>query len=379
MSGFLSRGFAVFVATKLTAYATLLLILPCSLSAKSKKQPKPDWYPEPTSVYSPNEYIVTRECESGKNAEAAKSAAIDALARYVSTQVQSSLKASQHSRQETSGGKTTAMKESYDIERDILTSTDVTLYALETTDAYYDKATKSWYCAAFINRERAFEMIRSDADAVCVTFRESYEKAEAAAKSDMFTAIRQYGAAQIAGQKLLEKAAYASLFNNDAVRREWGDDIRDAQGIAAKVLQLKSSNPLSLTVAGDVNRMVFAAVQGVLQEAGFTVSDKSGCPYNVNVTVNTNIEAENKGDISTGTVAPADGGGMVLYASRSSDVSLSIAPAGVAAVYTFTAMGDSGKVAAYTKSRVEAKVCTACAEAVKHQMGESFARFVSGE
>lgn len=123
----------------------------------------------------------------------------------------------------------------------------------------------------YINRERAFGMIRIDTDAVCVTFRERYEKDEAASMSDMFAAIRQYGTAQIAGRELLEKAASASLFNSDAARREWEDDMSDAQGVAAKVLQLKARNPLYLTIADDVSNMVFAAVQGVLQEAGFTV------------------------------------------------------------------------------------------------------------
>lgn len=70
----------------------------------------------------------------------------------------------------------------------------------------------------------------------------------------------------------------------------------------------------------------------------------------------------------------------MLYASMSCDVSLSIAPSGGgAAVHPFTAMVGGGKAASYTKSRLETKVYSACTEAVKAEMGENFARFMSGE
>lgn len=361
---------------RLILRSVFVLVL-CSASvatAKGKKMPLPDWYPSPRKAYPLSTYLVTEVPGKGESAEEAKTAAVNTLGGYVSTQVESSLKTNYEAHQETKNGHTSFNKETSNISRGINIGVAVKLYALETTDAYYDKATKSWYVCAFIDRAKAFEMIRTEVDAARDNFMGCYERAQEMATSDVFAGIRQYGIAIKAGRALAEKAAYSSLFNEAATREEYADALRAAAGINGEIARLKTETALHLSVAGDVNNVVFAAVSDTLQGLGWTISDKSSldtCRYKVNVNVNKNIAGEDKG------TDPDSGKQIVLYNSPRADVSLSIAPAkGGAAVYTFSTTSKSGKVAAYTKSKAEAKVCTALAQTIREELPDNFDRFM---
>lgn len=347
-------------------YAVLMIFLPHCLLSKGKKVPRPAWYPSPRAVYPVEKYLVTEVPGSGNSAEAAKTAAVNTLAGYVSTKVESALQTA-YSAQQTSENGHIASKETTDVSRNINVGVAAKLYALETTDAYYDKSSKLWYVCAFIDRAKAFAMIRSEIDAArdkAIGF-----TSKAAEASDMFEALRIYGAAKSAGKEFLQKAAYGALFDEKRVSAEYASDIRTVSEIDSVTAQLKASNPMYLTVTGGTGNAIFAAVSTSLQEAGFIVSSKGGCPYNVTVAVDTNIDTADMGK------APESGEQLVLYSSAKGEMSLVISANGGVAFYTFATESKGGKVSAYTKSRVENKVCAALAETIRKELSQDFERF----
>lgn len=92
--------------------------------------------------------------------------------------------------------------------------------------------------------------------------------------------------------------------------------------------------------------------------------------FNVDVTVNTNIVSEDKGN---------DGNKqLTLYYSLKGNAVVSITPSGKAAVYIFSTTSKNGRIAAFTKSRVEAKVCASCAEALRNELSGNFEQFMAG-
>lgn len=105
--------------------------------------PRPEWYPSPRAVYPVEKYLITEVPGSGNSAEAAKTAAVNALAGYVSTQVESALQTAYSAQQTSENGRAVSSKETIDVSRNINVGVAAKLYALKTTDAYYDKRTKS--------------------------------------------------------------------------------------------------------------------------------------------------------------------------------------------------------------------------------------------
>lgn len=339
--------------------------------AKPKKMNKPDWYPAPRAVYSLAEYLVTEVPGSGNSEEQAKNAAVHSLASYVSTQVESKLQTQFTSEQQEENGRLTQNKQTTNVSKDITATTNVKLYALETTDAYYDKATKTWYVCAFINREKAFEMIKSEIDICLNSFYGFYNKAKI--EKDVFSSIRQYEMASREGKEFLKKASYASLFNEKQVNETYKNDKKTASEVESVIKNLKVSNPLSVTVQNDTNNAIFAAVSSVFKDLGWSVSDKPKNPYLVTVTVDDGIVQENKGE------NPNGGGKMILYTSSIGNASLSIKDAkNDSVLYTFSASRPQGKISAYTEQKVKNKVCASLSNVISEQLANDFENFMLG-
>lgn len=143
--------------------------------------------------------------------------------------------------------------------------------------------------------------------------------------------------------------------------------------IDSNIERIKASNPMYLTVTGGTVNAIFAVVSASLQEAGFIVSGNGGCPYNVTVTVDMNIDTADMGkNLQSGEQ-------LVLYSSAKVEMSLAISADNGASFYTFATESKVGKVSAYTKSKAENKVCAALSEAIRKELSQSLKKFAGME
>ena len=127
---------------------------------------------------------------------------------------------------------------------------------MEYTDPYYFKKEKKWYCAAFINREKAWIQYRPEVEGAKAELYAMMKNAEN--EGDPFSKAASYGAAFRSGKKFLEKLEYARILDS-AKEEEYASDRKTVSGIPSLIFAVK----------GDYGNIISSALTKTLSENGF--------------------------------------------------------------------------------------------------------------
>ena len=192
---------------KKISFSLLFFLLCVSIFAKPSKEP--DWVHNYKTIYPENHFIVQRG--RGNSEEESKTEAIAQIARYFQTQVNANL-----STNLTSISKNNEVIEETKIVNDVEILSQINLFAVEFTDPYYNKKEKKWYCLAYINREKAWNIFKSQIEITKSIFDVSYKNAEN--ENEPFFQYALYKQSWETSKDFLEKLEFGRLLNSMEIK-----------------------------------------------------------------------------------------------------------------------------------------------------------------
>lgn len=261
---------------KILLLSILLLAYSQAFCAKSKE---PDWLHNYRAVYPDSEYIVQRG--RADTEDTAKTEALAQIARYFKTSVSARLKTSVQS-VATNG----SVDESTFVVNDVDVISQVDLFAVEYTDPYYVKKEKKWYCAAFINREKAWIQYRPAVEGAKSDFYAMKRNAER--EADPFSKAAACGAVLRSGKKFLEKLEYARILNAQK-EAKYAQDRESVHEVPSRIAAEKAKCSLYLNVKGDFGNIISSALTKTFSESGLSAAKSAGAAnYNADVVVENN-------------------------------------------------------------------------------------------
>lgn len=288
---------------KLSSILITLFLSSLTLSAKPKE---PEWVQNWRTVYPDTEYIAQRGRADSE--QTARTEAVAQIARYFQTSVNANLKTSIQS--VTSGEK---VSETTTVVNDVDVMSQVELFAVETTDPYFNKKEKKWYCVAFIEREKAWNQYQPTIENAKSEFLSLKKNAEK--ETEPFTKCSLFGKSLKSGKTFLEKLEYARILN---AKKEaaYSDDRKAVSEIPAMIAGEKEKCTVFLEVSGDYGNIISSSLSQTLTKNGFKIAKKQA---EANYTAHAEIENNANGNDPISVMPSLDlkiesKGGKTVYA-----------------------------------------------------------------
>ena len=216
------------------------------LSSFSAKSPPPAWLSDYRAVFPDAAYIAQKA--TADKADRARTEAVAQIARYFKTSVSANLKT---------------------VENDVSLSSDVSLFAVETTEPYYLKKEKKWHCVAFIERAKAWEQYQPTVEGAKTEFYSMKKNADE--ESDPFEKCALLSKAWESGRVLLEKLDYARIL--DAKKEAaYEDDRKTASGMPGEIAKEKEKCTVYISASGDYGSTVSSALSQTLSRNGLKIA-----------------------------------------------------------------------------------------------------------
>ncbi len=277
------------------------------------KQNIPGWVQNYKSIYPNSKYIAQRG--SGDSAEKSRTDAISQIARYFQSSVNANLTTTL-----SSVTNQNQVQESTSVVDEVQVASEISLFALETTEPFYFKKEKKWYCVAFIDRETAWNQYEPQIQNAKSAFMSFYEKAEN--ESEPFYKIKLYESAQGETENFLKKLEYGRILN-PLGEEKYSADRKTASEVPSKIGQEKLKIKIAVRVEGDYENSVKNALASAFRESGFNVGDDGA--YSCDAKINLDQSGENPVSIMPGIELEVKGGsGKVLltYSYKTSEKSI---------------------------------------------------------
>ena len=243
----------------------IIFFISMFLSCTTTRNSQPEWVDNYRVLFPESDYIVQRG--SGNHADEAKNKAIQAIAEYMNTQVQSrrvlNLKTTQIDDNIT---------EEKQIENQIIVTSDIELLGLEYTESWKEPKTKIWYCVAYIHRETAWNLYEPQIRLKKNDFYAFYNKAQE--EKEPFFRIRYYSEAKKSGKIFIDSLSYAQLFSEKLTNIKYRKDLEILSTINMLQEQTRQGCPIYILVQGDVSDIVYSSANEVLSDCGLIITKK---------------------------------------------------------------------------------------------------------
>jgi len=240
----------------------------------AKPATKPEWLENHRAVFPSSEYIAQKG--SGDSAEQAKIDASNLIARYFKSNITVNTVASRE------------MSNDGIDKQHLLTETSInsnlSVFGLEYTSAYYHKPEKRWYAVAFINREDAWTQIKPKIESAKGVFYGFYNKAQD--EEDVYFRIKLLKNALSSAEDFEEILEYGRLINPDK-EEKYAKDRDVIASIPASILQLRQSVKIKTSITGDYAGIIENKVVKAFEQNGYTVG-KSG-DYTLVIDIDSNV------------------------------------------------------------------------------------------
>lgn len=264
----------------------LLFLSSPLLFAKKTDIEKPDWVENWRSLYPDEVYIAQLGKAAGKkSSNEAKNIAANTVAQFIRTNVQSEIKSS--SKFSTSSDEKGRLVTSSEKEnsQDITLSVDLALSSLEFTDPWYNKEEKTWYCLAYVMRQKLWEQYQPSLQNARDRLFAFYEAAE---KSDepLYKMII-YMQSQKHEKDFYAAYSFSNIISPTLTDKNYGKDRNFVSSITAKAMEEKNKSTFVITVTGDIQNIVYQSLKDSLGQAGYSVKNEGEeALYSVNAVVN---------------------------------------------------------------------------------------------
>ena len=241
----------------------------------------PEWLFNYRSVYPDSIYVAQRG--SGNSSEEARNEALASLARYFKTQV--TAKVSTSIKTINSGEEFTEISGT---ENSVLIESEAELSGVETTQPYFSEELNAWYCVAYLEKNTAYSLFKSEikrSEQIFLTF---FERAQSP-RNDSISKRSFYKQAWEKGQDFLSKLEYGRLLNPD-VEIEFSESLASFYEIPALMSGETENLTVRLEIYDDYENIIYTAVSKSFEKAGFIVSENGN--YSAKVFVSPNIEGD---------------------------------------------------------------------------------------
>lgn len=257
-----------------------LLFIPFFLSATLLFAAKePDWLRNYREVFPDTKYIAQKA--SAETKENSQTEAIAQIARYFQTNVAASLKTSVQSIE-----KAGSVEERTNIENDVELTSDVSLFAIETTEPFYVKKEKKWHCLAFIEREKAWTQYEPNVENAKNEFYAIYQKTEE--ESEPLLKCSLLSKTWKSGMEFLKTLEFARILDSQK-EKKYADDRNFVSEIPAMIEVEKEKCRVYVEVSGDQDGIIATSVAEALEESSLVISaQKEDCAYIAKVEITDN-------------------------------------------------------------------------------------------
>lgn len=314
----------------------------------------PQWVCNYHDVYPETKYIA--QLGTGSHQDESKNKAISEISYYMSTEVNSRRVVNYNSFELQNNDKT-SIETSRSIENNTAVTTDTKLTALECTEPYFEHKSKTWYCVAFIDREKAWKQYEPTMRVARDTFNELYLKAQE--ESEPVLRIRYYGAALESGKKFSDTLSYGELLSDTLTNTAFSGDMAHLSKIKSLQKQEMLKNPVFIKMSADSGTIIYNAVSKGFSDSGFILTkNRSAAAYVADVCVNYNEIKDDDFFISVPSII------IQLIGKK-------------ATVYSFTCEGQKTK--AFSRAKVEEKASLMLADSINEQLASDFCNTLAGK
>lgn len=245
---------------------TIMICITSSVLLFAAKQ-QPDWLKNYREVFPDDKYVA--QLGSSNSIDAAKNEALNSLVQYLEVTVNSQVYSSYVSLEENLGGVTKLYSQSQN-KKDIQVSVDITVQAIEYTEPYYVKKEKLWYCVAFFERKKAFEMYKSEITPLEFELKSLFELVEQ--KDDLFEKIVIYNKITDIGQNFINKVNFATLLSPKDAELHYSPLIEMYSKIDSSILNKKLKSPIYIASNNTFSSVINSALSSVFTENGWIVN-----------------------------------------------------------------------------------------------------------
>lgn len=251
---------------------SLMLLLPGLLFAGPKS---PDWLNNLKSVYPEKTYLSS--LGYGSSESEAKTNALSELTIYISAEVNTDL-----STVITDSSVNGKSKQETVMVDEVSIKSKINLFGLDFTEPFYIKSKKKYACAAFINKQNAFNQYKEKLDTQKAEYYEILNTA--LEENDPFTKFKFLGLAQKKGNELLEDISLVNLICPNKNYEEEKLSVAKIYSLRMKEIEKCS---VKLSVSNDFDDCIKNALTEVFTAVGFKVSSSGN--YSAVVTVKDNL------------------------------------------------------------------------------------------
>lgn len=256
-----------------------LLVVSCASTSvkESSTQKAPDWLTsDVNSVYNENEHIAA--VGEGYSTDLARNDALNKLSMYFETTVRSEGVAKRV---------TVNSSFSSSSEQTISVTSNMKLFGVKFTEAFYLKKEKKYYCVAYIDRKDAWARYESEIKNARDIFISYYENA--VHEVEPINKIKLLGDAQKTGEDFREKLVFANILSKDLTQKTYGKDEQLLSSIPSMIKKEQVSNPVYISVDDDNAGAIESAIRKIFSNLGFVVSGSvTNASYTAKAEVNYN-------------------------------------------------------------------------------------------
>lgn len=189
---------------------------------------------------------------------------------------------------------------SQEVNREVNIRSNMNLFAVHKTNAWYDKTTKKYAVCAYIDRKEAWSLYKPHVIQTKEAFLSYYDKA--VKESDAFKKIKILHECEESAQDFLSDLEFTRLLSPQGVE-EFASERKKASGLKELSSSARLAASMKVSVKDDDQNRISRAVSGLLSGEGYYLSDKNYA-YLVNVVVEKNIEKHKDGDDTIFTSEP---------------------------------------------------------------------------
>lgn len=237
----------------------------------------PKWFTDKNSVYPSNKYISAMG--EGKSKELSKENAITEISRYLKSEVQVVVQT--QSKSELTNDK---YKSSKTIEESVTINSSIVLGGLEYTQPYYVKKERKWYCVAYVEREKIWELYRPTIQSARNKFISFYDMAENS--EEPFNKMLIYMKTKEYADDFKSDYSFARILSKPLTDTAYSDDFEKASSLSAKIVSERNKCTFSINVENDEKNIIYQCIKNEFSGTGYTVRNSGDAAlYSVQVNV----------------------------------------------------------------------------------------------
>ena len=159
----------------------------------------------------------------------------------------------------------------------VITTTDLNLFALETTKPYYSKQDRKWYCVSYISKEKAWSVYEPFIKQKEMKFLSVYNYA--VEETDPLKKILLLNYSRKDGQEFVDALFKALILSSERTEKEFGQTRDLFINIDKEIAVQKKKCKVFLNIKNDRQNIIASQIRKVLEDQNLTVVMTKGSSF----------------------------------------------------------------------------------------------------